>query len=206
MRSILHALLAYSLTPWGLVLLGALDSSIVFFLPLGIDVAVIILAARQPDLFWLYAILATAGTVMGTGGTFWIGRKAGEHGLSFLLKPARRKRIAQRVSQRAAVSVAALAIVPPPFPFTAFALTSGAFGVNPWNFFAGLAGFRLLRFLVESALAARYGNGILSWMDSPIFIVFVGVIIALAVIGTVLSAIAVYRGTRRVGVGSSSRH
>ena len=43
--------------------MGALDSSLIFFLPLGIDFAVIILAARKPELFWLYALLATAGSV-----------------------------------------------------------------------------------------------------------------------------------------------
>ena len=42
--------------------MGALDSSMVFFLPLGIDFVVIILAARKPELFWLYAPLATAGS------------------------------------------------------------------------------------------------------------------------------------------------
>jgi membrane protein YqaA with SNARE-associated domain len=197
MRSIFHSLLAYFLTPWGLVLMGALDSSLVFFLPLGIDVVVIVLAASEPHLFWLYALLATAGSVIGSAITFWIGRKVGEHGLSRLIKPARLKRIEKRVSQRAAASVAALAIIPPPFPFTAFVLTSGAFGANPWSFFVGLAGVRLFRFLVETALAAHYGNGILSWMQSTTFTVFVGMVIALAVIGTIISAVAVYRSTRR---------
>ena len=101
------------------------------------------------------------------------------------------------MGQKAAVSVAALAIIPPPFPFTAFVLTSGAFRANAWTFFATLAGVRLLRFGVESALAARYGRRILSIMESPTFTVIVGVMIALAVIGTLVSAVAVYRGSKR---------
>jgi membrane protein YqaA with SNARE-associated domain len=98
----------------------------VFFLPLGIDFVLILLAARKPDVFWLYAILATIGSVLGAAGTFWIGRQVGEHGLSRFVKTSRLKRVQERVSDSAAISVAALAIIPPPFPYTAFVLTSGA--------------------------------------------------------------------------------
>jgi len=205
MRALFYSLLGYFLTPFGLVLMGALDSSMVFFLPLGIDFVVIILSARHPELFWLYAILATVGSLIGAAVTFWIGRKVGEHGLSRLIKPSRLKRIQQRVSEKAAVSVAALAIIPPPFPFTAFVLTSGAFRVNPWSFFLTLSGVRLVRFMIEGALAARYGRGILAWMESTTFTVIISVMIALAVIGTVVSGIAVYRSTKK-GSGSQSLH
>lgn len=196
MRALFYSLLGYFLTPFGLVLMGALDSSMVFFLPLGIDFVVIILAARHPEFFWLYALLATAGSLAGAGVTYWIGRKVGEVGLSRLIKPSRLKKVQERVSHHAAISVAALAIIPPPFPFTAFVLTSGAFRVNAWSFFTTLAGVRVLRFLVEGGLAARYGRGILSWMESRTFTIVVGVLIGLAVIGTIVSAIAVYRSTR----------
>src|SRR5687767_5413527 len=115
MRSLFYALLGYFLTPWGLVLMGALDSSMVFFLPLGIDFAVIAMAARKGDLFWWYALLATAGSLLGAAVTFWIGHKVGERGLTYLIKPAQLKRVQSRVSAKAAVSIAALAIIPPPF-------------------------------------------------------------------------------------------
>jgi membrane protein YqaA with SNARE-associated domain len=197
MRALFYSLLGYFLTPIGVLLMGALDSSMVFFLPLGIDFVVIIMAARKPELFWLYAILATIGSLIGASLTFWIGRKVGEHGLSRLIKPSRLKKIEQRVAQRAAVSVGALAIIPPPFPFTAFVLASGAFRANAWHFLVTLAGVRLLRFMVEGALAAHYGRGILSWMQSTTFTVIIGVMIALAVIGTLVSAVAVYRSTKK---------
>jgi len=196
MRSFFYSLLGYFLTPGGLVVLGALDSSLVFFLPLGIDFAVIVLAARKPDIFWLYAILATVGSLAGAAFTFWIGRKAGEHGLSRLIKPARLERIQRRVGHSAAVSVAALGIIPPPFPFTAFVLTSGAWRVNAWTFFATLAGVRVTRFLVEAALAARYGRRLLLWMQSTVFETIIGVLIVAAVVGTIVSGVALYRSTR----------
>ncbi len=197
MRALFYSLLGYFLTPWGVVLMGLLDSSMVFFLPLGIDFVVILLAARKPELFWLYALLATVGSVAGASATFWIGRKVGEHGLSRLIKPSRLKRIEQRVNKRAAYSVAALAIIPPPFPFTAFVLTSGAFQANAVSFLVTLAGVRLLRFLIEAALAGYYGRGILAWMDSATFTLVVGLMIGLAVIGTLVSGVAVYRSTQK---------
>jgi hypothetical protein len=56
---------------------------------------------------------------------------------------------------------------------------------------------RLLRFGIETALAAHYGRGIISWMDSATFRWLMGGIIVLAVAGTIVSAIAVVRSTRR---------
>jgi membrane protein YqaA with SNARE-associated domain len=196
MKAVFYSLLGYFLTPGGLILLAALDSSLVFFLPLGIDFGVIVLSARKPEWFWLYALLATAGSLVGTAITFWIGRKVGEHGLTRLIRANQLERVKQRVGQRAGVGVAALAIIPPPFPFTAFVLASGAVGGQPWSFFTTLAAVRLLRFMAEAGLAAIYGRRILSWMQSAVFEWIVGALIALALIGTAVSAIAVWRGVR----------
>jgi membrane protein YqaA with SNARE-associated domain len=196
MRSLFNSLLSYFLTPGGIVLMGALDASLVFFLPLGIDFVVIIMTARKPELFWLYALLASVGSVIGGATTFWIGRKLGEHGLTRLVKPSTLKRIQGRVTHSAAVPIAALGVIPPPFPFTAFILTSGASGLNAWTFLTTLAGVRLLRFMAEALLAARYGNGIIAWMKSPTFTIAVVILAVLAVGGTVVSAVAVYRSSR----------
>lgn len=197
MKSLFNSVLGYFLTPAGLVFMGALDSSLVFFLPLGIDFVVIILSARKPELFWLYASLATVGSIAGAGFTFWLGRKLGEHGLSRLVKPSTLKRVEARVSHGGATAVAALGLIPPPFPFTAFVLTSGALRLNPWRFLTTLAGVRVARFGAEAGLAAYFGGQILVWMESTVFEVFVGVLTGAAILGTIISAVAVYRSIRR---------
>ena len=196
MRALFFSLLGYFLTPAGLVLLAALDASLIFFLPLGIDFVVIIMSARRPDLFWLYALLATLGSAAGAAVTFWVGKKAGEQGLARLVNPRRLERVRARVD-RGAFVVAALGLIPPPFPFTPFVLASGAFGMNAWSFLTSLAAVRVFRFGVEAALASRYGSQILRWMKTPFFETIVGVLIALAVVGTIVSAIAVARGSAR---------
>jgi membrane protein YqaA with SNARE-associated domain len=197
MRSLLSSLLSYFLTPGGLLLMGALDASVVFFLPLGIDFVVIVLTARRPGLFWVYAVLATTGSLIGAGVTYWLGRKLGEHGLARLVKPSTLRRVETRVKHRGAVSIAALGIIPPPFPFTAFVLTSGAARVSPWTFLGTLAAVRLLRFTGEAGLAAYYGSGIAAWMASPTFTAIVIGLAVFAVVGTLISALAVVRSIRR---------
>ena len=52
--------------------------------------------------------------------------------------------------------------------------------------------------------AAIYGRRILTWMESTTFEVIIGVLIALAIIGTVVSGVAVYRSTRRPGSSHQS--
>jgi len=176
--------------------MGALDASLVFFLPLGIDFVVIIMAARKPEVFWLYALLAAAGSATGGAATYWMGRKAGEHGLSRLVRPSTLKRVQQRVTQSAAIPIAALGVIPPPFPFTAFILASGAWKLNPWTFLSTLAVVRMIRFGVEAALAARYGQGILAWMESTTFTIVIVALAVLAIGGTIASAVAVYRSVQ----------
>jgi membrane protein YqaA with SNARE-associated domain len=195
MRALFASLLGSFLTPGGIVVMAALDASLVFFLPLGIDVVVIAMTARKPELFWWYALLATAGSLAGASLTFWIGKQAGERGLTRFVRPRRLERVRARVN-RGAFVVAALSLIPPPFPFTPFVLAGGALGMNAWTFLAALAGMRLVRFGVEAGLAARYGSQILRWMKTPVFEITVGVFIALAVIGTIVSAVALARGSK----------
>lgn len=194
-RAIFFSVLGYFLTPVGIVMMGVLDASMVFFLPLGIDFVVIIMTARKPELFWLYALLATAGSLIGAAGTFWVGKKAGETGLSRFVAPRRLERVKVQVNRGGAI-VAGLALIPPPFPFTPFVLASGALGMHAWSFFVPLAMARALRFGVEAGLAHRYGSQILRWMKTPTFQMVVGVFIALAIIGTIVSAVLLVRKTR----------
>jgi membrane protein YqaA with SNARE-associated domain len=210
-RALFFSVLGYFLTPVGVVLMGFLDASLVFFLPLGIDFVAILMAARKPELFWLWGLLATVGSVSGAAVTYWIGRKLGKHGLTRFVGEKRLERISSKVSGGAAASIAVLAIIPPPFPFTPFVLTTGAIGCNAWAFFGTLTAMRAIRFGIETTLARTYGTAILGWMKTPSFKITIGVFIGLALIGTVISAIALARSSRRTpksgsGGGPRPRH
>jgi membrane protein DedA with SNARE-associated domain len=94
------------------------------------------------------------------------------------------------------VALAALDLIPPPFPFTPFILAAGALEVNARTFFVTLTVCRILRFGLETALAAVYGRSILGWLDSDLFhdIVAGGIVLAIAL--TTLSIVRLVRSTR----------
>jgi membrane protein YqaA with SNARE-associated domain len=184
MRHFFAPLLGYFLTPWGPLVLGALDASLIFFLPLAIDMVVIIMSARHRDLFWLYPLLASVGSVAGSMVTFAMGRWMGEAGLERFASESRIDRLKRRVRDKGAIAMAVPAIFPPPFPFTPFALTSGALDVDRWRFFSTLFGVRLLRFGAESLLALAYGRAIIAWLRSDVMQAIIVGFIVIAIAGT----------------------
>jgi membrane protein YqaA with SNARE-associated domain len=188
---------AFFVSWWGAFLLGALDSSMLFFLPFGIDAVVIYLSARNHDLFWLYALLAAAGSLTGAAVTFWIGEKAGEHGLERLVSAKRLERMRCKVRDSGAIAMAVPALLPPPFPLTPFILTCGALAMNRWRFFMTFGAMRLLRFGAEATLARVYGRGILRVLQSDGFQLVITGFVVLAVAGTAASAVLLWRSTRR---------
>jgi membrane protein YqaA with SNARE-associated domain len=181
------------LSTGGLLILAALDSTIFFFFPFGIDAAVIVLTVRHHGFAWAYPILATAGSVAGTIVTFWMGRKIGEAGLERYVPKRRLESIIRSVRKKGATTLALFAVVPPPFPFTAVVLAAGALAVDPLRFLGVAAGVRLVRFAAEAMLAAYYGRSVLRWMNSDIVQDVVTGIIVLAVVGSVISFFALRR-------------
>ena len=80
-RSLSRWLVGLFASPLGVFVLAALDSTLFFSLPFGIDAVVIILAARMRDRAWIVPLCATAGSLAGAALTFWMGVKIGEKGL-----------------------------------------------------------------------------------------------------------------------------
>jgi membrane protein YqaA with SNARE-associated domain len=188
---------SFFLSWWGAFLIAALDSSMLFFLPFGVDAVVIYLAARDETLFWMYPILATAGSVLGAAVTFWIGKKAGDVGLERYVPQRRLERIRRRVRDSGAVAMAVPALLPPPFPLTPFILTCGALDVNPWRFFATFATVRMLRFGAEAVLARIYGRGILRVLQSDTFQMVIAGFIVIAVVGSIVSLVMLWRSSHQ---------
>jgi membrane protein YqaA with SNARE-associated domain len=185
----------FFLTWWGAFLMAALDTSMLFFLPFGVDAVVIFLSARNEELFWLYPLLATAGSLTGAALTFWIGRKAGAAGLERLVPAKRLERLKCKVNDKGAVALAVPALLPPPFPLTPFILTCGALDVNRWRFFVTFGIVRLLRFGAEALLARVYGRRVLAVLQSEPFQMVILAFVVIALLGTVASAVLLWRST-----------
>jgi membrane protein YqaA with SNARE-associated domain len=152
-RSWTRWFIALCASPLGVPVLAALDSTLFFSLPFGIDAAVILLAARMGPRAAVVPLLATGGSVAGAALTFWMGEKIGEKGLDRYVSPHRLKRIRARIRKSGAIALALLDLIPPPFPFTPFVLAAGALDVKTSTFFITLTVCRIFRFGVDAALA-----------------------------------------------------
>jgi len=178
------------LSPAGLVALAALDSSMLFFLPMAVDAAVVILSARHHHLLWAYPLLATLGSLVGGAITFWIGERIGEKSLEHWVPTRKLERIRHTIKNKGAVALALPAILPPPFPLTPLILGCGALCVNRTRFLVTFAGMRLVRYGILSTLGWLYGRRILVVLESD---AFRGVILAFTVIALIGTAYTGYR-------------
>jgi membrane protein YqaA with SNARE-associated domain len=199
MHSFAHWVIALCTSPLGVVVLAALDSTLFFSLPFGIDAAVVLLSARLHALAWTVPLLATFGSLAGAWLTFWMGEKIGEKGLERFVDPRRLDSIHRKIRKSGAIALAVLDFIPPPFPFTVFVLAAGALEVRRRTFFITLVVVRLIRFGVEAWLAVYYGRGILRAMDSDLFHDIVAFFIFAAFLLTALSIVKLIRSTRTSG-------
>lgn len=197
MTSFFYSIFGFFLTWWGAFLIAALDATMLFFLPFGVDAVVVFLAARDENLFWVAPLMATAGSLAGAATTFWVGRKIGEIGVERFVPESRLERLKAKVRQRGAIAMALPALLPPPFPLTPFVLTCGALDMNRVRFFGTLGAVRLLRFGAEAVLAHMYGRRVLAILQSEIFQLVVTAFVILAVCGTIVSVVLLWRSTRR---------
>lgn len=193
----MSALFGFFLSWWGAYVLAALDATMVFFIPFGIDAVVIFLSAKNTQLFWLFPVLAALGSTTGAAITYWMGKKIGEVGLDRYVPEGRLDRLRCRVKDSGAIAIAVPALLPPPFPLTPFVLTCGALQVNLLRFLATFGAVRLFRFGTESVLALTYGRGILRILQSDAFQMVITGFIVIAIIGTIVSAVVLWRGSHR---------
>jgi len=186
---------SFIFTTWGVCIVAALDSTVIFFLPFAVDLGVVFLASRHPQLFWFYAILVSLMSLIGVAVTFYIGTRIGEAGLERFISRGKAKRVIERVRNKGAVAIAALDLIPPPFPMTGFILTAGALEVNTIRFFVAMLGFRLIRFGALALLAAVFGTKIIRLIESHTAYVIAEIFTVVVLVG---STISVYHFLRQI--------
>jgi membrane protein YqaA with SNARE-associated domain len=147
-------LLAYG--PFGLFAIALLDSALIP-LPGGTDVVMILLTIQHPSWMLIYAAAATAGSVVGCVILYYISRKAGRRALN-RFSEAKQARVKSLIDRYDVLSVLVASILPPPFPFKLFVISSGVFGLNIIRFAIAIAVGRAARFLLEGYLAVHYGD------------------------------------------------
>ncbi len=181
----LYAILA-QLGPWGLIILGVLDSSFLF-MPLGNDLLVIGLTSQHPNRLALYAPVAAFGSVLGCMLLDLVVRKQGEEGLKKIAGKRRFDYLKKKIGSRAAFSLALASLAPPPFPFTPIVAAASAFQYPRVKMFGVIGASRLIRFTLVGMLAVFFGEQIIGVAKSPAFESAVLGILALFLIGSVYS-------------------
>lgn len=149
-----HYLVSFG--PFGLLTIAFLDS-VLIPMPGGVDAVLLLLAAARPSWMLIYVAAATIGSTAGCVGLYRLSQKAGKRALT-RFSESKQKRVKDLIDRYDVMSVLVASLLPPPFPFKLFVVSSGAFRLNLVRFTLAIAGGRTFRYLLEGYLAARYGD------------------------------------------------
>ena len=172
----------YHLGGLGFIPLGVLDSSVVP-LPGSMDVLTIFLSARNKELWFYYALMATTGSLIGGYVTFRLARKGGKEMLARRFSPQRLEKVYNTFERWGLGAIAVPALLPPPVPMFPFLLAAGALQYPVRKFLFALSLGRMARYMLLAFLAARYGRHIIR---HPGVLVAVGLIVTVAMVLFVL--------------------
>jgi membrane protein YqaA with SNARE-associated domain len=175
----------YGLGGLGFIPLGLLDSSVIP-LPGSMDVLLIVLAARQTQLWLYYALMATLGSVIGGFVTYRLARKGGKESLSRRFSAKTLKRVYAIFERWGFAAIAIPALLPPPVPLVPFVLAAGAMKYSVKKFLAAMTLGRIARYLFLAYLAERYGRKILPFVLRHAHPVLLGVLGLIAVVALIL--------------------
>jgi membrane protein YqaA with SNARE-associated domain len=177
--------LARSLRRWmfhlgglGLIPLGLLDNS-PLPTPGAMDVATLLLSARQPQLWLYYAVMATVGSLVGGFVTYRLARKGGKAALERRFSRRKVDKVCELFERWGFGAIAIPALLPPPVPMVPFLLAAGAMQYPVRKFLAALALGRVARYMLLAYLAARYGRRIIAFIRVHGHPVALGIIIVL---------------------------
>jgi membrane protein YqaA with SNARE-associated domain len=168
----------------GFIPLGLIDSS-VFPLPGSMDVLTIILSAHNQELWLYYALMATAGSVMGGYVTYRLARKGGKETLERKLSAKTLNRTYSLFGRWGFGAITIIALLPPPAPMVAFMLAAGAMQYSVQKFLLALTLGRTIRYSLLAFLAARYGRHVLTIISRnvhPVHIAIIGLIAAVVAV------------------------
>ena len=159
----------------GLILLGLADNSVIP-MPGSTDVVTILLAAHHRDMWVYYAMMATAGAVLGGYLTYRMARKGGKETLEKRFSKKKTDKIYAIFARWGFAAVAIPALLPPPFPIVPMLLAAGAMQYPTRKFLAALAVGRGIRYTFLAYLGAHYGRHIVKFFARyywPVFIVLI---------------------------------
>jgi membrane protein YqaA with SNARE-associated domain len=179
-----------------LILLGLADNSLLL-MPGSTDTATVLLAAHHRNLWIYYAMMATAGAVLGGYLTYRMARKSGKATVEKRFSQKTIKKIYGIFERLGFAAVAIPALLPPPFPIVPMLLAAGAMQYPTKKFVTALAVGRGIRFSILGYLGAHYGRHIMNFF-SRYYGHVLFVLIGFTVLGGAFALIRYMRERRRV--------
>lgn len=143
-----------TLGAWGVFVISFLDSS-AFGVPM--DPLVAGYVYSDPHRAWLYCLVASAGSALGSLIPYGLGRAGGELFLLKRIDEARLKRIRDRFERQEFLALMVPSMLPPPTPFKLFVFSAGVFEMKVVPFLLAILSGRLIRFGVLSILVVEFG-------------------------------------------------
>jgi membrane protein YqaA with SNARE-associated domain len=162
-QTIKHILSAYGkwiwavlapLGPWGVFAIAAVDAAL---LGMPMDVIVAGYIYKNPSRMLLYVLLASSGSAFGSILIYLIGYTGGEVFLRKRLSPERFEKIHASFERHEFWALMFPAMLPPPTPFKAVALSAAAFEMRFRDFMVAIFAGRFVRFLVLGLLTLKFG-------------------------------------------------
>jgi membrane protein YqaA with SNARE-associated domain len=141
---------------WGAGAVALLDSSTI---PVPMDAVLAVWIWNNKSQFWLYVVMAAAGSAVGGLVPYGLGRAGGE---LFLLKRVNRERfeaMRARFESQEFWAMAIPSMLPPPTPWKAFVFAAGVFEMRVVLFMFAVFTGRLIRWLILSLLVIELGPG-----------------------------------------------
>jgi membrane protein YqaA with SNARE-associated domain len=148
---------------WAVFIIALIDAS---FFGIPLDPIIAYYVAIDPRRTIIYAIMASCGSALGSTVPYLIGYKGGEAVVEKKLGPKRFARLHATSEKYGDMALIIPALMPPGFPFKAFALIAGVTEMRYVHFLLSIFLGRLLRFLILGTLIIAYGPEILSFMAS----------------------------------------
>jgi len=180
---------------FGLFALAILDGSPVPTLG-GLDLLTVVLAARHREPWYYYALIATAGGLIGSFITYSIARKAGEGYLTRHLGQGGVRRLLDFVRQWGGGTLIIATLFPPPFPATLVFAAAGILNYPRRRYLIAIAAGRALRYSLLAWAAEHYGRHFVLLVRHPERYLGWSILIGGLVIAMVAAALFTWRWMR----------
>lgn len=148
---------------WGVFAFAAVDGSL---LGMPLDAIVAGYVYGDPRRLWLYVLMASAGSAVGSIVIYAIGRAGGEMLLQRRMPKARYERIRESFDRHEFLALMFPAMLPPPFPFKLVVLSAAAFEMNFAHFLLAIFAGRVVRFGILAILTIRFGPQFVSLLGT----------------------------------------